>query len=134
MVRMRSPSPNMSPPELKGFARRNRFALTALVLAPIAIALCIAATVIGYREQDGMFGIGRNTDHNRIGLALRVMGGVLGFGGLILAVVGWIRHEYQRLWLAAFGLAVTALAWEFMIIALVAAFFVLLVVSFASSS
>ena len=123
----------MSPPELDGFSRHNRFALTGLILALIAIAVCIAATAIGYREQDGMFGIGRNNDHNRIGLALRVIGGVLGFGALILAVVGWLRHEYPRLWLAAFGLAVTALAWEYMLIALMVAFLVVLVASLSSS-
>ena len=119
--------------DLDGFAHRNRFALTGLVVALAAIAVCITATAIGYRDGDGMFGIGRNTDQNRIGLALRVVGGVLGFGALVLAVIGWLRHEYQRLWLAAFGMALTALAWEYMLIALIAAFFLMALGSLASS-
>ena len=116
------------------FFRRNCWALGALALGLVAIGLCVAATAIGYRTHQGIFGIGPNLDGNRIGLALRVVGGALGFGALALAIVGLIRHEHTRVWLAALGLAITALAWEYALLAVAVALIMLVVGALLSAT
>jgi len=58
---------------------------------------------------------------------------VLGFGALAFAITGWIRHEHPRVWLGALFLATAALAWEFVLVAVVIAFLLLLLCSVASN-
>ena len=113
---------------------RSPWALAALGLGALAIACCIAATIIGYRAPDAWFGIGVNKDGNALGLALRWIGG--GLAALAAGACGtaFVRREHQRLCVLAALLASLALAWEFVLIGLVIAIVIAVIAGLASQT
>ena len=124
--------PSARPPHRR--PARSPWALSALGLGVLAIACCIAATVLGYRAPDAWFGIGVNKDGNAIGLVLRWIGG--GLAALAAGACGcaFVRREHQRLCVLAALPALLALAWEFVLIGVVVAIIIAIVSGLAANS
>lgn len=113
---------------------RSPWALCAVGLGVLAIACCIAATVLGYRGPDVWFHIGENQDGNHLGLVLRWIGGGLAALGGSACGCAFVRREHQRLCVLAALLALLALAWEFVLIGVVVAIVIVVVMGLAANS
>lgn len=101
--------------EVMSNKKTKKYGIVSIVLGAVAIILCILA--FAYGLKDGL-NIGFHQNYNELGKYLRIIGGIIGGIGLLATIISFIKKEHGRTYFVGGCLSITAIAWEFVAIAI----------------
>lgn len=126
--------------------KNNIFGIISIIIAIIALGLVILPGIIGTEKETpkseslntvkeiGRAILSKNFRENRpkpVSIS-RKSSLLLGILSLIFGIISWIKKENHRIIIAAIGLSIVVLAWEYVLIAIVIAVVLIVIFEFLS--